>query len=167
MNGLLRLVEGRILHDGRSSPRRTRACDDRAVNAERLRGIPIFSHLSKSELQRLAEWLQVSSVPVGHQLAREGAFAHEFFVIEDGEAAVLQGGEHIATLGPGDFFGEIGLLETERRTASVVATTPMDVIVMFQPEFEQLQAEMPTVADHIRSEIRSRLDNRPFGVSPA
>jgi CRP/FNR family cyclic AMP-dependent transcriptional regulator len=128
------------------------------VNPNRLRDIPIFNHLSKSELQRLAGWLQAQSVPEGHQLVREGAFAHEFFLIEDGEAAVLQDGEHIAALGPGDFFGEIGLLETERRTASVVATTPMEVIVMFQPEFEQMKKELPTVADQVQAAIRARLE---------
>ena len=70
----------------------------------------------------------------------------------------MQDGERVATLGPGDFFGEIGLLETERRTASVVATTPMEVIVMFQPEFEQMKKELPTVTDQIRAAIRSRLE---------
>ena len=128
------------------------------MNANRVRDIPIFKHLSKSELQRLADWLQVQSVPAGHQLVREGAFAHEFFLIEDGEAVVLQDGERIAALGPGDFFGEIGLLETERRTASVVATTPMEVIVMFQPEFEQMKKELPTVADQVQAAIRARLE---------
>ena len=128
------------------------------MNPNRLRDIPIFKHLSKSELQRLAGWLQVQSVPEGYQLVQEGAFAHEFFLIEDGEAAVVQDGERIAALGPGDFFGEIGLLEAERRTASVVATTPMDVIVMFQPEFEQMKRELPTVADQVQAAIRARLE---------
>ena len=58
-------------------------------------------------------------MPEGYELAREGQFAHEFFIIEDGAAAVSDG-ERIAELGAGDFFGEIGLLETERRTATVV-----------------------------------------------
>ena len=132
-------------------------CDDRAVNPNRLRTIAIFSHLSKSELERVAAWLQVFSIPAGDQLVREGASAHEFFVIEDGEAAVLQDGERIAMLGPGDFFGEIGLQETERRTASVVATTAMDVIVMYKPEFEQMRKELPTVADQVQAAIRTRL----------
>jgi CRP-like cAMP-binding protein len=70
---------------------------------------------------------------------------------------VVQDGDKIATLGPGDFFGEIGLLETERRTASVVAASDMQLIVMFQREFKQMEREMPNVAERIRSAIRARL----------
>lgn len=127
------------------------------MNPNRLRDVPMFRHLSKTELERVAGWLQVYSVPEGDLFVREGASAHEFFMIEDGEAAVLEDGERIALLGPGDFFGEIGLLETGKRTASVVATTPMDVIVMYRPEFEQMKTELPTVADQIQAAIRSRL----------
>jgi len=117
----------------------------------------MFRHLSQSELERVAGWLQSFSIPEGDVLVREGAAAHEFFLIEDGEAAVLEDGERVAVLGPGDFFGEIGLVETGRRTASVVAVTPMDVIVMYGPEFERMKVELPTVADQIQAAIRSRL----------
>lgn len=103
------------------------------MNAARVREIPVFRHLSQRELERVAGWLQSFSIPEGDLLVREGASAHEFFLIEDGEAAVLEDGERVAVLGPGDFFGEIGLLETGRRTATVIATTPMDVIVMYAP----------------------------------
>ena len=128
------------------------------MNPNRLRDVPIFKHLSKRELERLAGWLQVFSIPEGDLVVREGASAQEFFLIEDGEAAVLEDGERVAMLGPGDFFGEIGLIETGRRTASVVATTPMDVIVMYRDEFEQMKKELPTVADHVQATIASRLD---------
>jgi len=127
------------------------------MNSDRVREIPMFRHLSRSELERIAGWLQSYSVPEGDLLVREGASAHEFFLIEEGEAVVLQDGERIGELGPGDFFGEIGLLETQRRTASVVATTPMDVIVMYRPEFERMKVELPTVADQIHDTIRARL----------
>jgi cAMP-dependent protein kinase regulator len=132
-------------------------CDDRAVNPNRLRDIEMFRHLSKSELERVAGWLQVQSVPEGHHIVREGAEGYEFFLIEDGEAAVLQDGERIGVLGPGDFFGEIGLQESARRTASVIATTAMDLIVMHRAEFEQMKKELPTVADRIEAAIRERL----------
>jgi len=127
------------------------------MNPNRLRDIPILRHLSKTELERVAGWMQAFSIPEGDLLVREGASAHEFFLIEDGEAAVLEDGERIALLGPGDFFGEIGLLETGKRTASVVAATPMEVIVMYKPEFERMKLELPTVADQIEDAIRSRL----------
>jgi CRP/FNR family transcriptional regulator, cyclic AMP receptor protein len=128
------------------------------MDVSRLQAVGIFSGLSKQELERLARWTDELSVDEGYELATEGRFAHEFFVIEDGLAAVVQDGERIAELGPGDFFGEIGLLETERRTASVIATTPLTVIVMFQREFKQMEQEMPAVADRVRSAIRARLD---------
>jgi CRP-like cAMP-binding protein len=129
------------------------------VDVKRLESIRLFSGLSKKELENLAQWTDVVSVGEGAELAKEGRFAHEFFVIEDGTAAVTKDGETVAELGPGDFFGEIGLLETERRTADVVATTPMRVIVMFQREFRKMEREMPQVADRIRSAIRARLDS--------
>jgi CRP/FNR family cyclic AMP-dependent transcriptional regulator len=142
----------------RPHPDTRRCCDDRKMNAARVRDVPIFRHLSRSELERVAGWLQITSVPAGHHIVREGAFAHEFFLIEEGEADVLQENTPIATLGPGDFFGEIALSETGRRTASVVAKTPMDVIVMGRAEFEQMKNELPTVADQVQAAIRGRLD---------
>jgi CRP/FNR family transcriptional regulator, cyclic AMP receptor protein len=129
------------------------------MDAKRLEGVGVFSGLSKKELGKLAQWADEVSVPEGYELATEGEFAHEFFVIEEGSAEVMQNGERIAELGPGEFFGEIGLLETERRTASVVATTAMQVIVMFQREFKQMEQEMPGVAGRIRAAIRARLDD--------
>jgi CRP-like cAMP-binding protein len=129
------------------------------MDVKELQGIGFFSGLSKQELKRLSQWTDEVSVEEGYELAKEGEFAHEFFVIEEGKAAVLHDGERLAELGPGEFFGEIGLLETERRTASVVAETPMRLIVMFQTQFRQMEREMPAVADRIRSAIRARLDS--------
>jgi CRP/FNR family transcriptional regulator, cyclic AMP receptor protein len=128
------------------------------MDPSRLEGVAIFSGLTKSELERVSRWADEVSVPEGYELAREGQFAHEFFVIEDGAAAVVVNGDRIAELGAGDFFGEIGLLETERRTATVVATTPMELIVMFEREFRQMEREMPSVATRVRSAIRARLE---------
>jgi len=129
------------------------------VDSAQLASVGIFSGLSKDELRKLAQWTDSVSVDAGYELAKEGQFAHEFFVIEDGAAEVTQSGERIAELGPGDFFGEIGLLETERRTATVTATTPMQLIVMFQREFKQMEQELPAVAVRVRSAIRARLEN--------
>jgi CRP/FNR family cyclic AMP-dependent transcriptional regulator len=129
------------------------------MDARQLEGVSLFSGLSKQERGTLARWTDEVSVPAGYALATEGHFAHEFFVIEEGSAEVTRNGERIAELGPGEFFGEIGLLETERRTANVVATTPMKLIVMFQREFTQMERDLPAVADRIRSAIRARLSD--------
>jgi CRP-like cAMP-binding protein len=127
------------------------------MDVKALEGVALFSSLSKKELERVARYADEISVREGTELATEGRFAHEFFVIEEGAAEVRLGGAVIGELGPGDFFGEIGILETERRTASVVATTPMQVIVMFKREFRQIEREMPAVADRLHAAIRARL----------
>jgi CRP-like cAMP-binding protein len=124
---------------------------------ERLAGLRAFAGLSKSDLKKLAEITSELDIKVGEQLTKEGRFAHEFFVIEDGAVEVRQDGERIAELGPGDFFGEIALLAAERRTATVVATTPVRVVVMSTQEFRKMEREMPLVADRIRAAITARL----------
>jgi CRP-like cAMP-binding protein len=126
-----------------------------------LRRVELFASLSKRELEQLARWTDEVSVPAGRELATEGRFAHEFFVIVDGNAEVVKEGERIAELGPGDFFGEIALLETDRRTASVIAASDMRLIVMFAREFKAMEHDMPDVAERIRAAIRERLSRRP------
>lgn len=127
------------------------------MDVKALQAIDVFAGLSKAELEKLSRWTFELEVPAGEELTQEGRLAHEFFVIEDGAAEVRQNGERIAELGAGDFFGEIGLLETQRRTATVTATTDLRVIVMSAHEFRRLDQELPAVADRVRSAIRARL----------
>jgi CRP-like cAMP-binding protein len=127
------------------------------VNAERLKSIPLFADLSERDREHVARLADDVSVPAGKTLAAQGDFAYEFFVIEDGSAEVTKDGERLAELGPGEFFGEIGLVESERRTATVVAKTPMDLIVIFGPNFRRMERELPEIAAQIRTAIRERL----------
>jgi CRP-like cAMP-binding protein len=128
------------------------------VDAGRLKSIPLFADLSKSELDRLSRWTDEIDVPAGARLTRQEGFAHEFAIIEDGAAAVYQDGQKINDLGPGDFFGEIGLLDdSARRTADVVASTAMRLIVMFGRDFRQMEREMPAVAEQVRTTMEARL----------
>ena len=78
-------------------------------------------------------------------------------MIEEGRAEVVRDGRRLAELGPGDFFGEIGLLVTGRRTASVVALTPMRLIVMFEQSFRRLEKELPTFAASVRAACAERM----------
>ncbi|HEY8645322.1 MAG TPA: cyclic nucleotide-binding domain-containing protein [Gaiellaceae bacterium] len=122
-----------------------------------LEGIGAFSGLSRDELEKLAGWTFEVEVPEGEELLKEGKLAHEFFVIEDGAVEVRQDGERIAELGAGDFFGEIALLGGGMRTATVVATTPVRLIVMSAQEFRRMEQELPAVADRVRAAVRARL----------
>jgi CRP-like cAMP-binding protein len=97
------------------------------------------------------------TVEEGTTLAAEGENAYELFVIESGEAEVRKDGEKIRTLGEGDFFGEIGLLTTGTRTATVVATKPTRPVVMFAREFNQLTRRMPTIAAALREAMREHV----------
>jgi CRP-like cAMP-binding protein len=126
------------------------------MDPNRLKTVPLFDGLSKKELQQVGGWTDEVEIAAGKHLAEQGEFAYEFFVIESGTADVSQGGRYITTLGPGDFFGEIGLVRSSRRTASVVATAPMILIVMARREFQAMEADLPHVAEKIRHKIEER-----------
>jgi CRP-like cAMP-binding protein len=127
------------------------------VDAKRLEPLPLFRDLSRKERDQIARWTDEVDVPAGYHLLEQGRLPHEFFVIETGTVAVAKDGEHIADLGPGDFFGEIAILEHDRRTASVVATTPVTAIVMLARDFETMAGVMPHVAEQIHEAIRARM----------
>ena len=129
------------------------------MDPKALEGIGAFSGLSRDELQKLAGWTFELEVPEGEELLQEGRLAHEFFVIEDGAVEIRSGGERIAELGAGDFFGEIALLHGGTRTASVIATTPLRLIVMSAQEFRHMEQDLPAVADRGRSAVRARLSD--------
>jgi CRP/FNR family cyclic AMP-dependent transcriptional regulator len=131
------------------------------MDPKRLREIPLFASLGKRELEQVGAWTDEVELPAGRVLGREGSMAYEFFVIEDGAVEVTVDGKHLTHLGPGDFFGEIGLIESDRRTATVTTTTPVRVIVMFGRDFRRMEREMPEVAKQIRNAIEVRLGRRP------
>ena len=134
------------------------------MDAARLRSVPLFSSLSERERERVARWADEVDVQAGRSLIGQGQIGWEFFVIEDGTAEVSVDGERRGELGPGDFFGEIALLEeSRRRTATVVARTPMTLIVMNGRDFRYMAREMPGVAERVREAIRRRIEQRGEG----
>ncbi|MGH2756434.1 MAG: cyclic nucleotide-binding domain-containing protein [Actinomycetota bacterium] len=133
------------------------------MDPKRLHDVSLFQGLAKKDLEHLGRWTDEVDISEGKRLAEQGTFAYEFFVIEDGTADVIQDGKTITTMGPGDFFGEIGLLEKERRTASVVATSPMRLIVMTGRDFSAMREEMPHVAKEIQDKIEERLGRESGG----
>jgi CRP-like cAMP-binding protein len=127
------------------------------VDAKSLERVPLFAGLSHREREQVARRADTVDLPAGRHLLDEGRLPHEFFVILDGEVEVTHEGQHLATLGRGDFFGEIALIEHTRRTASVVATTPTTLVVMSPQGFEAVRRELPAVAERIDAAIRERL----------
>ena len=127
------------------------------MDAKSLERVPLFAGLSHREREQVARWADEIDIPSGKHLLDEGRLPHEFFVILDGEVEVTHDGRLLATLGTGDFFGEIALIEHGRRTASVVTSTPATLAVMSGSSFEAMRHELPQVAERINEAIRERL----------
>jgi CRP-like cAMP-binding protein len=126
------------------------------LDASQLKSIPLFQEISDEELAEIAPFAEETSVEEGSELVREGDFSYEFFAIEDGQAEVTRGGEEVAELGPGDFFGEIGVLERDLRTASVVAKTDMRLVTLTGWDMKRMEKAMPQAVDRVRQVLEQR-----------
>ena len=126
------------------------------MDEARLRSIPLFAGLSRKQRRQLAMCADEISVKPGTCLCREGEVAYEFFAIEEGSARVVRGDQYLNDLGPGDFFGEIGLVEHSPRNASVIAQSPMTAMVLTESAFRRIDRENPDVAKRIRRAIDER-----------
>ncbi len=111
------------------------------MDENRLKAIPLFSHLSDDEAHRLAAFATETSVADGQILMKQGDYSTELIAIEEGTADVLRDGDKIASLGPGDLIGEMGLLTREPRNADVIATSPMRVIKLTHWEIRRMSAD--------------------------
>src|SRR6266516_575061 len=124
---------------------------------DHLSEVPLFSALSKRDLALIAKSAEDVKVDAGKVLVTEGSAGAEFFVIMDGKARVTRRGRKVAELGPGQFFGELALLDRAPRNATVVAETPMEVLVLGQREFAALIDEVPGLAHKVLAGIARRL----------
>jgi CRP-like cAMP-binding protein len=126
------------------------------LDATRLKSVSLFQELSEEELQQIAPFAQETSVSEGKVLVREGDFSYEFLAIQDGEAEVTRGGQRVAELGPGDFFGEMGLLEKTLRNATVVAKTPMQLVTLTGWDLKRMERAAPQAMERIRTVLEER-----------
>jgi len=127
------------------------------ANPSDLASVQLFESLAESELAEVAAWFEVREVGPGVRLAGEGTTGYSFFVIGEGEVVVTADGEPIASLGPGEFFGEMALLGPGRRTATVTTTTPARVLVLFGNDFVRRTASYPGIGAGIEAEMQKRL----------
>ncbi|MDO8363998.1 MAG: cyclic nucleotide-binding domain-containing protein [Actinomycetota bacterium] len=124
---------------------------------EHLLKVPLFSRLDDKELIAVRSLLTEVEVQTGAVLAREGTHGHEFLIIVSGTASVDRGGVHVADVGPGDFQGEISLLDGGNRTATVTATSPMTLLVASNQEFHSLLENTPSIACRMLPALAARL----------
>jgi CRP/FNR family cyclic AMP-dependent transcriptional regulator len=129
------------------------------MDVNRLTAIPIFSELSEQEAKRLATFATETSAAEGQILIKEGDYSVELIAIEEGTADVIQGGEKIASLGPGDLIGEMGLLERRPRNADVLASSPMLLIKLTHWEIRRMSDD---TVNRIKQMIE---DRRKSGVT--
>jgi CRP/FNR family cyclic AMP-dependent transcriptional regulator len=127
------------------------------TKADALRRCPFFAGLSRGELLELAKVSEDMEVEEGKVLTREGQSGSEFFVIVDGDVSVMKNGQEIRTLGPGDFFGEIALLEDTPRTATVVAKTPLRFFVLTRQSFRSMLAHQPELEQKVLAALEERV----------
>jgi CRP-like cAMP-binding protein len=112
-----------------------------SMDPSRLKAIPLFSHLSDQEAKRLAVFANETSIAEGQILMKEGDYSTELIAIEEGTADVLRAGEKLASVGPGDLIGEMGLLNRAPRNADVIATSPMMVLRLTHWEIRRMSQD--------------------------
>lgn len=127
------------------------------VKVEALKRAPLFEGLSKKELTELARATEDLKIEAGTVLCREGSLGREFFVIVDGVAEVTKGGKRLATRKAGEFFGEIALITTTKRTATVTAKTPIRCFILTRGDFRRVLDENPSVERKVMQALAERL----------
>jgi CRP/FNR family cyclic AMP-dependent transcriptional regulator len=124
---------------------------------EALKRAPLFEGLSRKELVQLARLTDDVEIPAGRVLCREGDRGREFFVLVEGKVDVARNGRGVATLGAGDFVGEISLLEPTPRTATVTAQTPLRFFVLAPKDFQQMLDENPSIERKVLRALARRV----------
>ena len=126
-------------------------------DAELLARVPLFAGLSKRHIRAVAGISKEQDFPEKATIAEEGKPGEEFYVIVEGQASVVQNGRRVARLLPGDFFGEIALLDEGPRTASVITETPVAVMSIHRRPFSSLLQKEPTIVLKMLEELAGRL----------
>ena len=126
------------------------------MDVSQLKRVPLFADVPDESLAKIAPFTKVDEFAPGKVVIKEGGFANDFFVIEEGKAKVERDGEHLADLGPGDVFGEQALLDKQARSASVIAEETLRVIKIEHWELSRMRKSMPDVVDQLQKAAEER-----------
>lgn len=124
---------------------------------ERLSQVPMFSACSRKDLGAIAKYADELSVDAGAELIKEGEAGREFYIIVEGKASLSRGGREVAVLGPGSYFGELALLDGQKRDATVTTTTPTELLVVGIREFATLLEDVPQITRKLLAGMARRL----------
>jgi CRP/FNR family transcriptional regulator, cyclic AMP receptor protein len=123
------------------------------MESSRIAAIWRFADLPETDLEAIASVARELEIAPGTSLTAEGDFGHTLFAIESGTADVAIGGETVRTVGPGELVGETAVLSATRRSASVVATSPMRLIALFERDARALETKAPAAAERLREAL--------------
>jgi CRP/FNR family cyclic AMP-dependent transcriptional regulator len=126
------------------------------VDVSQLKTVPLFAAVPDESLSKIAPFTAVDEFAEGREVIREGGYSNDFYVITEGTAKVERDGEQIAELGPGDVFGEQGLLEKQQRSATVRAASALRVIKIEHWELSRMRKSMPEVVDELQKKVEER-----------
>src|SRR3954447_14409603 len=135
----------------------------RAMDAQELGNVALFSDLTEDDLRAIATYADEVTVSEGKHLVDEGGYAYDLFVIVEGTAQVISSGEVVAELGPGDFFGEAGVLEKQQRNATVVAKTRMRLVTLTGWDLRRMRKQIAPVMEQLEQAIEARRQPLPEG----
>lgn len=152
------VLQGRRNKSDRRQPEQ-RIRRTRRETAQALSVVPLFAGFTKRDLSRLAEETDIVSFPAGSTIVEEGLLGETMFVVLSGEAKVMKGKRRLGTVRPGDFFGEVALLDGAPRSASVVAETPVVAIRLFRRTLLRTLEAEPELALKILDSLVRRVRN--------
>jgi CRP/FNR family transcriptional regulator, cyclic AMP receptor protein len=136
-----------------------------ATAASMLASVPLFSSLSKSQIRTMATTAKERTYKVGDTIVKQGEKGIGFYLILAGQAQVERSGQSVATLSPGQYFGEMALLDEQPRTANVKAASPVRCLVLSPWEFWAAVGNEPEVLRTLLKETVRRLRSAPSGYS--
>jgi CRP-like cAMP-binding protein len=155
-----RILDGSIPQDLREALRRAEPSGSRVSHDEKMRHleeVPLLADCTQKQLRAISDISRVVEVPAGTSLTRAGQPGDEFFVILDGSAAVEKPGKKRAFLRPGDFFGEMSLLDGGPRSVTVRAATPLRVLVIDRQNFQGVLREVPDLTQKLLVTLSRRV----------
>jgi CRP-like cAMP-binding protein len=126
------------------------------LDASQLKRFSLFEDVDDDKLAKIAPFTQLVEFPAGKVIVQEGGFSNDFYAIDEGDVRVEKAGEEIAKLGPGDVFGEQGLLEKQERSASVIADSVVRALKIEHWELSRMRKAMPEVVDRLQKTVEQR-----------